>query len=171
MCLHCYQSDGSRHIHQQTDESQILFQTWCHLYTRKTTVDPEMYPAAHQTEQVPTTILQHWLQPFVAYCTEMNQSILSFSTFAISMKFAFQKFMRRSIKGLLDVQYECIYLTSCNQNFSPIIYYCDQLSFTATILPSCLSDRSLCSSRRAIIVVHTMFSSILQRTHVKGTER
>ena len=45
-----------------------------------------------------------------------------------SMEFAFQKFMR-SVKGLLEVQYECIYLTSCIQNFSPIIYYCDQLSW------------------------------------------
>ena len=69
-------------------------------------------PAAHQTKGVPNEILLHWLQPFVAYCTETNQSILRFTTYAISMEFAFQKFMRRSVKGLLEVQYECIYLTS-----------------------------------------------------------
>ena len=78
MCLRCYQSDDSRHNHQRTNESQILFQPWCHLYTRKTTVDREQSPTTHQTKQVPTEISLHWLQPFVAYCTEMNQSILKF---------------------------------------------------------------------------------------------
>ena len=105
MCLQCYQSDDSRHSHQQTNEFQILFQPWCHLYTRKITVGREQCPAAHQIKQVPIEILLRWLQHFVAYCTEMNLSILKFSTYAISMEFAFQKFMRRSVKGLLEVQY------------------------------------------------------------------
>ena len=78
MCLQCYQSDDSRHIHQRTDESQILFQPWCHLYTRKTTVDREQCPAARQTKQVPIAILHHWLQHCVAYCTDMNQTMLKF---------------------------------------------------------------------------------------------
>ena len=78
MCLLCYQSDDSRHSQQRTKESQILFEPWCHWYTRKTTVDREQCPAAHKTKQVPTKILLHWLQPFVACCTEMNQSILKF---------------------------------------------------------------------------------------------
>ena len=39
-------------------------------------MDLEQCPAAHQTKQVLTETLLHWLQPFVAYCTEMNQSIL-----------------------------------------------------------------------------------------------
>ena len=78
MCLQCYQSDNSRHSHQRTNEPQILFQPWCNLYTRKTTVDREQCPAAHQTKQVPIEILLHWLQPFVAHYTEMNQSILKF---------------------------------------------------------------------------------------------
>ena len=78
MCLQCYQSDDSRQSHQRTNKSQILFQPWCHLYTRETTVDRELCPAAHQTKQVPIEILLHWLQPFVAYCKEMNQSILKF---------------------------------------------------------------------------------------------
>ena len=64
-----------------------------------------------------------------------ESSYTSVSTYAISMEFASQKFIRRSVKGLLEVQYKCIYLTSCIQNFGPFIYYCDQLSFTATILP------------------------------------
>ena len=53
MFLQCYQSDDSRHSHQWTDESQILFQAWCHLYTKKTRDDQEQCPAAHQTKHVP----------------------------------------------------------------------------------------------------------------------
>ena len=58
--------------HQQAEKSQILFQPWCHLYTRKTTGDWEHCPVAHQTKQVPTESLHHWLKPFVAYCKEIN---------------------------------------------------------------------------------------------------
>ena len=43
------QSSANRQILFQ----QILFQPQCHLYTRKTTVDQEQCPAAHQTKQVP----------------------------------------------------------------------------------------------------------------------
>ena len=60
------------------DESQNLFPSWCHLCTRKTIVGRQQFPVAHQTKQVPIAILQHWLQHFVAYCKEMNQSILKF---------------------------------------------------------------------------------------------
>ena len=69
------------------------------------------------------------------YCMlHRNESIHTkvFFTYAISMEIAF---MRRSVKGLLEIQYECIYLTPCIQNFGSIFYYCDQLSFTATVLP------------------------------------
>ena len=134
MCHQCYQSDDSRHSHQQTNEPQILFQPWCHLYTRKTTVDREQCPAAHQTKQVPTEILLHWLQPFVAYWTEMNQSILKF-------------FHLCNIHGVCISEVhdeECQRPSRSNINVSTwppaskrlAFYYCDQLSFTATILPS-----------------------------------
>ena len=128
MGLQCFQSDDSRYNHQQTDKSQILFQPWCHLYTRKTTGDREQCPMAHQTKQVSIEIFHHWPQPFVAYFKEINQSIPKyFHLCMVRMEFAFQKLMRRGVKYLLEVQYECIYLTSCSQNFSPIIYNCDQL--------------------------------------------
>ena len=52
--------------HQQTGESQILFQPWW-------TVDRKQCPAANQTKRVSNAILHHWLKPFVAYCTEMSE--------------------------------------------------------------------------------------------------
>ena len=51
------------------------------------------------------------------------------AVFLYEMWFIFYIYMN------LEVQYKCIYLTSCIQNFGPIIYYCDQLSFTATMFP------------------------------------
>ena len=118
MCFQCYQSDDSRHSHQRTDESQIIVQPY-HLYTRNTTGDRDQCPAAHQTRQVPIAILHHWLQPFVAYCTEMSQSILKFSTYAISMETAFQKFMRRSAQRDLSLRWAHMqsYRKRCTQLF------------------------------------------------------
>ena len=145
--MSCYQSDDSRHSHQRTDVSQILIQPWCHLYSRKTTSNREQHLAATQTILVPIVIRYQWLQPFVACCTEMNQFILKFFLFffffffflffnyAISIEITFLKFIRRIVKGFLEVLHKCIYLTSCILTYSPIIYYCDQLSFTAPVLP------------------------------------
>ena len=38
--------------------------------------------------------------------------------------------MRACIKRFLEIQYECVKLSSIVQEFSPIIYYRSQLSFT-----------------------------------------
>ena len=128
MCLQCYQPDDSRHSHQRTNESQnsnhdVIYIQGKQQWTEKSALRHTRYDRCtltttfccllHRNKSIHTKVFPH----------------------AISMEFAFQKFMRRSVKGLLEVQYKCIYLTSCIQNFGPIIYYCDQLSFTATILP------------------------------------
>ena len=55
------------------------------------------------------------------------------------------------------------------QSFITVINWVSQLRFF--LKACCLSDRSLCSSRWAIIFVHTMCSSNLQGTHVKDTGR
>ena len=126
--LQCYHSGNSRHSHQRTDESQILFQLWCYLYTRETTVDREQCPAARQTKQVPIAILHHWLQTSVAYCTKMNQSILKvFHLYHIHWvcisEVHEEECQRPSLVPmwmyLLDLQH---------LNFSPIIYYWNKLN-------------------------------------------
>ena len=53
------------------------------------------------------------------------------------------------------------------QSFITVINWDSQLRFF--LKACCLSDRSLCSWRWAIIFIHTMCSSILQGTHVKDT--
>ena len=66
------------------------------------------------------------------------------ATDSIAKQFAFKEFMRGCIKCLFKIQYECVNLSSIVQDFSPIIYYRSQLSFTTTVCPflnaCCLSD-------------------------------
>ena len=95
------------------------------------------------------------------------------ATKSIAKQFAFKEFMRGCIKCLFKIQYECVNLSSIVQDFSPIIYYCSQLSFQLCpfLNACCLSDRSLYSSRWAMIFEHTMSSSNLQGTQVKETGR
>ena len=50
--------------------------------------------------------------------------------YSIAKQFAFKDFMRGCIKRLFKIQYECVNLFSVVQDFSPIIYYRSQLSFT-----------------------------------------
>ena len=73
---------------------------------------------------------------------------------SIAKQFAFKEFMRVCIKCLSKIQYECVNLSSVVQDFSPIIYYCSQLSFTtmSCLNACCLSDRSLYSSIWTIIL-------------------
>ena len=61
-----------------------------------------------------------------------------FATDSIAKQFAFKEFMRRCIKCLFKIQYECVNLSSIVQDFSPIIYYCSQLSFTTMSFPECM---------------------------------
>ena len=59
------------------------------------------------------------------------------ATNSTAKQFAF-KFMRGCIKCLLKIQYECVNLSSIVQDFSPIIYYHRQLSFTTMSFPECM---------------------------------
>ena len=60
------------------------------------------------------------------------------ATDSIAKQFAFKEFMRGFIKCLFKIQYECVNLSCIVQDFSPIIYYRSQLSFTTMSLPECM---------------------------------
>ena len=60
------------------------------------------------------------------------------ATDSIAKQFAFKEFMRRCIKCLFKIQYECVNLSSVVQDFSPIIYYRSQLSLTTMSFPECM---------------------------------
>ena len=68
----------------------------------------------------------------------------------------------------------CVNLSSIVQDFNPIIYY-PVVSWVSQLCPflnaCCLSDRSLYSSRWAMISEHTMCLSYLQGTQVKENGR
>ena len=91
------------------------------------------------------------------------------ATNSIAIQFAFKEFMRGCIKCIFKIQYECVNLSSIVQDFSPVIFYRSQLC--PFLNACCLSDRSLYSSRWAMIFEHTMCSSNLQGTQVKETGR
>ena len=76
--------------------------------------------------------------------------------------------MRGCIKCLFKIQYECVNLSSIVQDFSPIIYYRSQLSFTTVSLPE-----GMLSIWQEFIFIHehAMCSSNLQGTQVKETGR
>ena len=57
---------------------------------------------------------------------------------SIAKQFAFKEFMRVCIKFLFEIQYECVNLSSIVQDFSPVIYYRSQLSFTTMSFPECM---------------------------------
>ena len=61
-----------------------------------------------------------------------------FATDSIAKQFAFKEFMRGCIKCLFKIQYECVNLSSIVQDFSPVIYYRSQLSFTTMSFPECM---------------------------------
>ena len=60
------------------------------------------------------------------------------ATNSIAKQFAFKEFMRGCIKCLFKIQYECVNLSSIVQDFSPIIYFRSQLSFTTVSFPECM---------------------------------
>ena len=60
------------------------------------------------------------------------------ATDSIAEQFAFKEFMRGCIKCLFKIQYECVNLSFIVQDFSPVIYYRSQLSFTTKSFPECM---------------------------------
>ena len=95
------------------------------------------------------------------------------ATNSIAKQFAFKEFMRGCIKCLFKIQYECVNLPSISkilaQSFMTVVSWISQLC--PFLHACCLSDRSLYSSRWAMIFEHTMCSSNLQGTQVKETGR
>ena len=72
---------------------------------------------------------------------EAQKSIYPFqclSTYTITKQFAFKKFMWRGVKSFFKVQNKSVNLTLFVQYFCPIIYYCNQLSFTTMSFPECM---------------------------------
>ena len=60
------------------------------------------------------------------------------ATSSIAKQFSFKEFMRGCIKCLFKFQYECVNLSFIVQEFSPVIYYRSQLSFTTMYFPECM---------------------------------
>ena len=57
------------------------------------------------------------------------------ATDSIAKQFAFKEFTRGCIKCLFKIKYEWVNLSSIVQDFSPIVYYRSQLSFTTMSFP------------------------------------
>ena len=80
------------------------------------------------------------------------------ATNSIAKQFAFKEFMRGCIKCLFKIQYECVNLSSVVQDFSPIIYYRSQLSFTTMSFPECmLPIRLSCAVLQFLSVLSCIF--------------
>ena len=82
-----------------------------------------------QTHFIPfttTRFLKQRKEPFQCLATKST-----------AKQFAFKEFMR-CIKCLFKIRYECVNLSSVVQDFSPIIYYRSQLSFTTVSFPECM---------------------------------
>ena len=112
---------------------KVLFQTQylmrCHLCTERITRDQERCPVRFYSIYN-TSLLSEAkkrIYPFQCLATD-----------SIAKQFAFKEFMRGCIKCLFKIQYECVNLSSIVQDFSPIIYYCSQLSFTTMSFPECM---------------------------------
>ena len=78
---------------------------------------------------------------FTPLFSEAKKRIYPFqclATNSIAKQFAFKEFMRGCIKCLFKIQYERVNLSSVVQDFSPVIYYRSQLSFTTVSFPECM---------------------------------
>ena len=62
------------------------------------------------------------------------------------------------VESFLEVQKKSVNLPTFIQNFSPVVYNCDQLNFTTVPFPEFmfLSNKSACSSKCAIKLEQTM---------------
>ena len=142
----------------------------CHLCTKRTTRDQERRPGGTRQNRSPVRFYSIYNNFLLSEAKERIYPFQCLATDSIAKQFAFKEFMRVCIKCLFKIQYECVNLSSIAQDFSPVIYYCSQLSQLCPFLNACcLSDRSLYSSRWAMIFEHTMCSSNLQGTQVKET--
>ena len=121
---------------------KVLFQTHylmrCHLCTKRTTRDQERCPGGHPTKPEPNQILLHLHNSLLSEAKKRIYPFQCLATDSIAKQFAFKELMRGCIKCLFKIQYECVNLSSIVQDFSSIIYYRSQLSFTTTSFPECM---------------------------------
>ena len=98
------------------------------------------------------------------FCSVYNNSLLSVAqkriypfqclpTYASAKQFALKEPVWWGAKCFLKIQNECIDLSSIIQDFSPIIYYSSQLSFTTVPFCKCM-----------LLFEHSMSSSNLEGT-------
>ena len=78
---------------------------------------------------------------------------------------------KRGPRYLIYHHTSSVNLPTLIQDFSPVVYSYDQLSFTAMLFPDAcyLSDKSLCSSKCVIIFEQTICSNNLHGTQVRET--
>ena len=119
---------------------KVLFQTQylmrCHLCTKRTTRDQVL----GDTRQNRSPVRFYSIYNNLLF-SEAKKRIYPFQCFAtdsMAKQFAFKEFKGGGgIKCLFKIQYECVNRSSIVQDFSPIIYYRSQLSFTAMSFPEC----------------------------------
>ena len=145
----------------------------CHLCTKRITRDQERCPGGHTTKLEPSQILLHLQQLVVVWSKEKNLSISMFSIDSIAKQFSFKEFMRgvsnAFSKSNMNVLTCSLLSKILAQSFITVVNWVSQLC--PFLKACCLSDRSLYSSRWAMIFEHTMCSSNLQGTQVKETGR
>ena len=105
---------------------------------RENNKGPRTVPGGYPTKPKPSQILLHLQQLVVVWSKKRIYPFQCLATDSIAKQFAFKEFMRECIKCLFKIQYECVNLSSIVQDFSPIIYYRSQLSFTTMSFPECL---------------------------------
>ena len=161
---------NSRHSRQRTNKSQILFQPWCHLYTRKNNSGPRTMSCG-----TPDKTGAHWdfapLTTTLCYLLHRNESIHT-KVFHLChiLGVCISEVNEEGCQTLFEVQYLLDPVSKIlAQSFITVINWVSQLRFF--LKACCRSDRSLCSLRWAIIFVYTMCSSILQGTYVNDTGR
>ena len=110
----------------------------CHLCTKRTTRGQERCPGGHPQNRSPVRFYSIYNSSLLSEAKERIYPFHCFATDSIAKQFAFKEFMRGCIKCLFKIQYKCVNLSSVVQDFSPIIYYRSQLSFTTMSFPECM---------------------------------
>ena len=109
----------------------------CHLCTERTTRDQEQCPGGHPTNWSPVRFYSIYTNSLLSEAYKRIYPFQCLATNSIAKQFTFKDLMRGCIKCLFKIQYECVNLSSTVQDFSPIIYYHIQLSFTTVLCWMC----------------------------------
>ena len=175
LCLLHPQFHNSKHSHQQ----KVLFQTQylmrCHLHvcTKRTTKNQEQCPGpgGNQTKPEPVRFYSIYNNLLLSEAKKRIYPFQCFATDFIAKQFAFKEFMRgvsnAFSKSNMNVSTCPLLSKILAQSFIIVVNWVSQLC--PFLNACCLSDRSLSSSRWAMIFEYTMCSSNLQGTQVKET--